>query len=248
MVGNEDEGPSQGIDLLAALNALARGQEHLDTRNAQILSRLDAGILVQDQSTERVVHRIDALALPPDSRDELIALRDEVRRQSRIIEALQASPIGRADMDEVIVRKVAGRIDGQMRPAIAAMTEMPAGVRQSVSEINSIVRGARARRAQNRWLAVTAGIALLAGFVLYPLVAATMPGGSHLAAFATGETGRWKAGWSLLKSQNEQARDVLVVMDQLHKDNSDALRACSDAVWAKGKSQPCSLIVNKPLP
>ena len=89
--------PRASDDGVAALNVLARGQEQLHAGLTQILARQDAALDVQGQQIERLLERIDTLPLPPDSREELIALREAVRAQSARVEALAELPGHRSD-------------------------------------------------------------------------------------------------------------------------------------------------------
>ncbi|WP_174513090.1 DUF6118 family protein [Methylocella tundrae] len=93
------------------------------------------------------------------------------------------------------------------------------------------------------WFAA-AGVA--AGFVLFPLLAAFAPGGSHLAALAAGHADRWEAGGALMQAASPAVWSDLSVSWTLAQANADELKACRDLAAAAGKAQPCVVTVAAP--
>jgi hypothetical protein len=241
-------GQGASDDGVAALNVLARGQEQLHAGLTQILARQDAALDVQGQQIERLLERIDTLPLPPDSREELIALREAVRAQSARVEALASLPGHQSDLPAVIVRGVAQGVGRTVHPAAQSMEDTASSLREDLRDLRTLIAGVRSRKKQGWMVGLAAVLALLAGFALYPLAAAMLPGGSHLAAFATGQTDRWKAGWALMDAYDRNLRDRLQTMQVLYNDNTDQIATCSRALSTTKKPQRCEVIMRQPLP
>lgn len=69
---------------------------------------------------------------------------------------------------------------------------------------------------------VTGGLAI--GLVLFPLLAAFVPGGSYLAALAMGTTDRWQAGAALIQDANPAGSAALVTASRLVIANTERCR------------------------
>ena len=237
--------PSEWIEVLNAMNTLARGQEHLDGWLTQIASRLDAALIVQQQSTKGVHEQIDAL---PTIREELITLRDAIANQGKAIAALESLPGHRSDLPATLAQTVANAVGREMRPVREGIEQATGGLRGTMTNLQAVVKGARTRKRQSWTVGVTAALALLAGFAAYPVAATMLPGGSELARVATGEPNRWQAGWALLEAYDRDLRDRLQAMHVLYYDNPIVLEACSLAVGTTGKPQRCEVTMQTPLP
>jgi len=72
------------------------------------------------------------------------------------------------------------------------------------------------------------------------------PGGSHLAALATGETDRWQAGGALMQEASPEGWREMVSSVALSRANADALRTCREAAAKSGKEQKCAVVVGAP--
>ncbi|WP_062120857.1 DUF6118 family protein [Aureimonas sp. AU40] len=245
----QDPGGSDASDRwVAALNVLARGQEQLDAGLTQIAARQEAAAVVQEQRIERLLERLDTLPLPPDSREELIALREAVRAQSLKVEALVGLPGHRTDLPMVVAKSVAEGVGRTVRPAAQSMEDTASSLREDLRDLRALVASARSRKRQGWAVGLAAALALLMGFALYPLAATLLPGGSHLAALATGQTDRWKAGWALMDAYDLDLSDRLQTMQTLYNDNTALLGSCSRAVRTTGKPQRCEVIMGRALP
>lgn len=149
-------------------------------------------ILVQrqdylNQRIEKIQALIENLKLPPDSREELIDLREMVRGHSLTVEALANLPGHRSDLSSVLSRSVAEDVGKSLRPTAQSLKDTSSSLREELRFLQTLVEGARERKSQNWALGFVAALMLVTGFVLYPLAAAILPGGSYLAAFATGK-------------------------------------------------------------
>jgi len=91
------------------------------------------------------------------------------------------------------------------------------------------------------------GAAVAVGFMLYGVIAATLPGGSHLAAWATGHTDRWRAGQDLMKGANPQGWNQFVDAWNTVQKQEAAVQACKgqESLFPDGPSQPCEVVLPK---
>ncbi|KTR02208.1 hypothetical protein NS365_22235 [Aureimonas ureilytica] len=144
-----------------------------------------------NQRMEKVLTLIENLKLPPDSREELIDLREIVRGHSLTVEALANLPGHRSDLSSVLSRSVAEDVGKSLRPTAQSLKDTSSSLREELRFLQTLVEGARERKSHNWTLWIVAAEMLLAGFVLYPLAAAILPGGSYLAAFATRQINLW---------------------------------------------------------
>jgi len=91
-----------------------------------------------------------------------------------------------------------------------------------------------------------AAVSVAAGFVLFPLLAAFAPGGSHLAALAAGYRDRWEAGGILMQAASPGGWHNLAVSAALAEANADKLKVCREMAASAGKVQPCIISVTAP--
>lgn len=225
-----EQASSVSIESANPLNILVQRQDYLNQR------------------MEKVLTLIENLKLPPDSREELIDLREMVRGHSLTVEALAKLPGHRSDLSSVLSRSVAEDVGKSLRPTAQSLKDTSSSLREELRFLQTLVEGARKRKSQNWALGFVAALMLVTGFVLYPLAAAILPGGSYLAAFATWKTNLWQAGWTLLRAENIEDTDRLDAMQTLYKDNSGRLNVCSHTLRITGKPQRCELLMRTPLP
>lgn len=102
------------------------------------------------------------------------------------------------------------------------------------------------QEAQRRWQLWFAGTGLILGLMLFPLIAALAPGGTHLAALAMGETDRWQAGGALMREASPEGWREFVASANLARANSEAIKACGEAAAKAAKEQKCTIIVTAP--
>ncbi len=105
---------------------------------------------------------------------------------------------------------------------------------------------ARIQKKQDRRQLWFAAASVAAGFVLFPLLAAFAPGGSHLAALATGYRDRWEAGGILMQAASPAGWHNLAVSAALGEANTDELKVCREMAARTGKVQPCIISVTAP--
>ena len=132
------------------------------------------------------------------------------------------------------------------------------GVARAISwanqEAQAMLGSARTREAQNWRLLEVAGIGVMAGLILFPLLcfplARILPFGSlpdRLAAAALGEDG-WSAGAGLM-SRADPAQWRAINESLLRSEAaSDELKACYEAAKKTGKEQRCNVVMKAPPP
>lgn len=110
--------------------------------------------------------------------------------------------------------------------------------RRQLAQIIGVALTQEAQRRRQLWFA---GAGAVVGFILFPLIAALAPGGSHLAALAAGETDRWLAGSALMREGSPEGWREFVSAVTLARANADALGACREAAAKAGKEQRCMI-------
>jgi len=113
-------------------------------------------------------------------------------------------------------------------------------------EVQSLAVTARSAEAQKQALLWAVGAGVAAGLVLFPLLGTVAPGGSFLAAWATGNVDRWQAGVDLIQLGSPERAAALSAASRLVNANVEALQACADAAKKVGKEQKCSVVVQVP--
>lgn len=135
-----------------------------------------------------------------------------------------------------------------MREASRALRDETDAVGRERRQLAAIVGQAVAQERQHRqriWLGA-GGLAI--GLVLFPLLAAFVPGGSYLAALAMGTTDRWQAGAALIQAANPAGSAALATASRLVNANTEALQACAEAARKAGREQRCTITVAVPAP
>jgi Family of unknown function (DUF6118) len=89
-------------------------------------------------------------------------------------------------------------------------------------------------------------IGVVAGLVLFPMLAAVLLGGSFLAAFATGHVDRWQAGIDLMQRGDPVSSQALAAASRLVNANSDMPKGCEEAAKKAGAAQKCTISVAAP--
>ncbi len=113
-------------------------------------------------------------------------------------------------------------------------------------EVQSLAVTARSAEAQKRALQWAIGGGVAVGLVLFPMLGAFAPGGSFLAAWATGNADRFEAGADLIRAGSPERAAALAAASRLVNANVEALQACSEVAKKAGKEQKCSITVQAP--
>lgn len=129
--------------------------------------------------------------------------------------------------------------DGAFQDVIRQLRDEAGAIRREREALGEIGARSGSRKRQKFWLAGAALIGLLA----YPLVAATLPGGSYLAAIATGKLDRWQAGVGLMQGADPEGARSIARATRIVSANAEVLRACAEAARKAGREQKCTFMV-----
>ena len=124
-----------------------------------------------------------------------------------------------------------------LREAMETFRNEAAAIGHERRQLGQIIGAALDQEAQRRRQRWFAGAGAVVGLILFPLIAALVPGGSYLAAPAAGQADRWLAGSALMREGSPEAWRELVVGATLARANTDAMRACRQAAAKAGKSE-----------
>ena len=126
--------------------------------------------------------------------------------------------------------------DGAFQEVIRQLREEAGAIRREREALGSHVGN---RKRQRLWLAGAA----LVGLLTYPLVSATLPGGSYLAAITTGTFDRWQAGAGLMQIANPEGARSIARATRIISANAEVLRGCAEAARKAAREQKCVLTV-----
>jgi hypothetical protein len=129
--------------------------------------------------------------------------------------------------------------DGAFQDVIRQLRDEAGAIRREREELQGIGSYAANRKRQRLWLAG----AVLVGLFAYPLVAAALPGGSYLAAMATGTFDRWHAGAGLMQTADPEGARSIARATRIVNANADALKGCAEAASKAGREQKCAIVV-----
>jgi hypothetical protein len=130
-----------------------------------------------------------------------------------------------------------------MSDAARSLRNEAGAVGREQQKLARIVGESLGQEAQKRALYWALGAGVAIGFVLFPLLGVFAPGGSFLAAFATGNFDRWYAGGGLMQAGSPDGWREFLRSDSLVRANADALKACRELAAKAGKEQKCMISV-----
>lgn len=137
------------------------------------------------------------------------------------------------------VRAIERAKDGAFQEVIRQLRDEAGAIRREREALGEFGTQGRNRKRQRLWIAG----AVLVGLLAYPLVAAILPGGSYLAAIATGTVDRWQAGIGLMHVADPEGARSIARATRIVNANTDALRGCAEAARKAGREQKCTLLV-----
>ncbi len=129
--------------------------------------------------------------------------------------------------------------EAAFQEVIRQLRDEAGAIRREREALEEVGAHGRNRNRQRLWLAA----AVLAGLLAYPLVAATLPGGSYLAALANGTFNRWQAGISLMHVSDPEGARSIARATRIVNANAEALKACAEAARKAGREQKCAIVV-----
>jgi hypothetical protein len=223
---------------------VASDDEQDDGGAAQAFADLRVEVTVMRRAIESLPGAIKNLA-PPDYSPSFGAVGKTLASVESRLAGIEGHPA---------LKMTPAQHGGAMRDAGAsifadAVSSLNLGAQQLwrvKEEVQSLAITARSSKAQKQALLWAVGVGVAAGLVLFPLLGAFAPGGSFLAAWATGNADRWQAGVSLIQVGSPERAAALAAASRLVNANAEALQACADAAKKAGKEQKCSVVVQAP--
>ena len=220
---------------------VASDDEQDDGGAAQAFAELRAEVTVMRRAIEGLPAAIKGLA-SPDYSPSFGAVGKTLASVDARLAGIEDHPA---------LKMTPAQHGGAMREAGAdimreAVNSVNAGARElwsATREVASIAVTARSAEAQRHALLWAVGAGVAVGLVLFPMLGALAPGGSFLAAWATGNADRWQAGVSLIQEGSPERAAALSAASRLVNANVEALQACADAAKKAGKEQKCSVVV-----
>ena len=178
----------------------------------------------------------------PDYGPSFSALEQQTQRINAAVEKLAASPSVALSAAEH-ASKSARAISELLAPSLAKLQNAVEGTDERQAELVRLTNALRVRSMHRPFPWLWPAVALVAGFWLYPLIAATVPGGSNLAALATGHRDRWSAGSELMSAANPGAWAAITRTSQILAENEEALIRCVAAADRAKARQACTIQV-----
>jgi hypothetical protein len=131
-----------------------------------------------------------------------------------------------------------------MNGAVRRLDEATRSAQLQAQLLASMIGVTRTQDQQIKWLVITGVATLVLGLVTSPFFAGLLPFGWNGRVAATiMHTDRWRAGETLMRSDDPLSWTSVQAMVDLGKANKDALAACREAAAKSKKEQHCSLVV-----
>ncbi len=202
-------------------------------------------VSVLRQVQEQLIRRLDQQQ-PVDYAPTLGEISKRVQKiETRlgIIEQVPALSMAPEDYQRAI-QEVGERV---MSEPAKKLTKASGAMHSQSEYIGALIGTARTRRAQFQWLLSLGAAVFVAGLLLAPLLARSLPFGWDAAVAATVmHKDRWNAGIELMKSTNPTGWEILAAEMKLAESNHEALTACREAAAKLKKSQSCPIRVPAP--
>lgn len=208
---------------------------------ARAFDDLRAEINVQRRAIEALFDQLES-ARPPDYAPTLGVIAERIGEVEERLASYEEHPALKLTPEQH-GRAVASAGADLLRNAVQAFDREARETERERHHLARMIGTVRDRHQHRRALTWTAAASLAAGLVLFPLLAAFAPGGTHLAALATGNTDRWTAGSALMYAADPEGARNLVYTSIMLQENAEAIRACGDAARQAGEAQKCEISV-----
>jgi hypothetical protein len=222
-------------------NTEGNGDEDGATR---AFDQLKAEIASLRQAIEALPTALEALE-PIDDGPSFGTVAKGLGAVDRRLGAMEQHPALRLTPDQLSRAIIQAGAEG-VREMTRALREETDATRRERQDLAEIVGEAQTREAHKRPRLWMIGAGLGGGMILFPLLGAFAPGGSYLAAWATGNVDRWQAGVELLQVSNPSGAQMFATASRLFNANSEVLRACFEAARKADREQKCAITVPAP--
>lgn len=211
---------------------------------ARAFDDLRAEINVQRRAIEALFDQLES-ARPPDYAPTLGVISERIGEVEERLASYEKHPALKLTPEQH-GRAVASAGADLLRNAVQIFDREARETERERHQLARMIGTVRDRHQQRRALAWTTAASLAAGLVLFPVIASVAPGGSYLAAFATGNADRWNAGSALMYAADPEGARNLVYTSTIMRENAEAIRACRDAARQAGTAQTCEISVPAP--
>jgi hypothetical protein len=206
--------------------------------------QLRAEIASLRQAIEALPAALEALE-PVDYAPSFATVAKGLGAVDRRLGVMEQHPALRLTPDQLSCAIIQAGAEG-VREITRALREETKAMRRERQNLAEIVGEAQTQEVHKRTRLWMLGAGLGGGLILFPLLGAFAPGGSYLAAWATGNVDRWQAGVELLQVSNPSGAQMFATASRLFNGNSEVLRACSEAARKTDREQSCAIIVSAP--
>lgn len=204
---------------------------------------------VQNMARER------AEIVIPDYTATLGKMADQLKKVSDTLGAIDDKPAMKLT-PETITDQIAHAAEGSRRYDSDQLMKAQNFHRQATAEMHALVGRARTSEEQNRKLQHMAGAGLLAGILLWSIlpgtIARAMPESwqwpERMARKAVGEPTILEAGIRLIRSQNPEAWEELMLTHSTLNANREKLDRCTEKAQKEERSVSCSIEIDQPDP
>jgi Family of unknown function (DUF6118) len=204
----------------------------------------------EPETPDRVLAELDAMreqlsaieAALPDYGPSFSALEQQTQQIKTAIDKIAASPSVALSAAERAA-KSARAISEILAPSLAKLQKAVEGTDARQSELIRLTTALHIRSMHRPFPWMWPAVALVVGFWLYPIIAATVPGGSNLAVLATGHRDRWSAGSDLMSAGNPDSFATIVRASQVLAENNEAFSRCAAAAERAKARQTCTIQV-----
>jgi hypothetical protein len=201
-----------------------------------------------DETTDLVLAELDRMreqlsaieAALPDYGPSFSALEQETARIKAQIDKIATSPSVKLSTEQH-ASKSAQAISEVLEPSLAKLQTAVDGTQQRQSDLIRLTNALHVRSMERPFAWMWPAVGLVVGFWLYPMIAATMPGGSNLAVLATGHRDRWAAGSDLMNAANPDSWAAITRASQILAENQDAFTRCTTAADRAKAKQACTI-------
>jgi Family of unknown function (DUF6118) len=211
--------------------AASHSDDHLDTSDR---------MSVEFEVVREQLSAIEAAL--PDYGPSFSALEQQTQQITLAIGKIAASPAVKLSPAEHAL-KSALAISDVLGPSLTKLQKVIEDTEQRQVELKQLTTALHVRSMHRPFPWLWPTLALVVGFWLYPIIAATLPGGSHLAALATGQRDRWAAGSDLMHADNPAAWSAITRASQILAENHEAFTRCIAAADRTAVKQTCSIQV-----
>jgi Family of unknown function (DUF6118) len=204
----------------------------------------------QPALADHVLAELDAIreqlsaieAALPDYGPSFSALEQYAQKINAAVDKIAASPSVTLSAAQH-ASKSTHAISELLTPSLAKLQKAIEGTDERQAELIRLTNALHVRSMYRPFPWLWPAAALVAGFWLYPLIATTVPGGSHLAALATGHRDRWAAGGALMSAANPQSWAEIVRASQVLEANQEVFGRCFKEADTSSRPKSCAIIV-----